>query len=67
MATQIAVKCPACGSSNVDRIPLFLISTRYFKCGACVATFRDMARECEEVDTSRLDAEALFPHAGKKS
>jgi len=63
----IAVKCPACGSSNVDRIPLCLISTRYFKCGACVATFREMAKECEVVDTSRLDADALVAPTGKKA
>jgi transposase-like protein len=65
MAT--AVKCPACGSSNVDRIPLALISTRYFKCGACVVTFREMAKERETVDTSRLDAGTPFPPGGKKS
>jgi transposase-like protein len=58
----MAVKCPACGSSNVDRIPLSLISTPYFRCGVCVATFREVAKEREAVDTSRLDV----PPAGNK-
>jgi len=61
-----AVKCPACGSTDIVAIPLAFIESRYYRCGACVATFRELAREHEPVDTFPLGRDTSDP-GGKKT
>jgi transposase-like protein len=49
------LKCPACGSIDVAAIPLSLIESRYYKCQACVVTFRELAEAEEPADVERLN------------
>ncbi len=66
-ATSAAVACPACGSTNVVAIPLSLIRSRYFKCGTCVVTFREIADDIEAPDIERFNTGFAPPEGNKKA
>ena len=59
-----AVACPACGSTNVVGIPLSLIRSRYFKCGDCVVTFREITEDADAPDIERFNTGFLPPGHG---
>jgi len=57
-----AVSCPACGSRDVERIPLLLIAALYYRCGGCAVTFRKGSPATDAADIERFNAG--FPPPG---
>jgi transposase-like protein len=64
VAEARAVTCPACGSTNVAGIPLSLIQARYFKCGDCVVTFREITDD-DAPDIERFNTGFLPPEGSE--
>jgi DNA-directed RNA polymerase subunit RPC12/RpoP len=50
-----AVQCPSCGSQDVAAIPLSLIEAKYYKCAACVITFRALLKQEPPADIERFN------------
>jgi hypothetical protein len=55
MARDPSPPCPACGSHDVERVPLVLIAARYYKCGACTVTFRQSPPLADAAHVDRFD------------
>jgi len=58
----LPLSCPACGSRDVERIPLLLIAARYYKCGVCAVTFRRGSPATDAADIERFNTG--FPPPG---